>query len=386
MAEIPTQFLAEAQSKLSTEQRVALARKQGARGFGNDLAEPDRIALQHVLNAIAADAEIRVRQALAESLAENPLAAHDLVFKLAHDDDQVAAPLLQLSEILTPDDLVGIIRSQASAPKLGAIASRRQVPETVCEALVDHGDEHSAAVLLRNPGAAIPETALVTIVDRYGEQEEIQSGLVDRQSLPATVMEKVIALVSAELLTRIVDRHALPVSLAATIVGDTRNRAILGLASGLPADAMTALVAQVSAEGRLTPSLLLRSLCAGNIEFVIHVIAERTMGGVDRVRRRVAIALPEELAELWHQAGLPAAIMPAFDAAVSILSESQAEGAKWDTTYYRRRIMARIITQCDAMDVAFSDEDTALLIASLGGAARLEDFAATATTGQRPPG
>ena len=55
------------------------------------------------------DAEVRVREALAQNLKENPDLPHDVALSLAQDVDQVALPILQFSDVLTDDDLIEII-------------------------------------------------------------------------------------------------------------------------------------------------------------------------------------------------------------------------------------------------------------------------------------
>src|SRR5262245_9187293 len=103
--------------------------------------------MQHILRIVAQDVEIRVRQALAETLADKSNAPPDVVLALAKDDELVADPILRLSEILKPDDLVAIVQSQRNTKKMTAIAQRRNVAPSVCLAIVEHGDEKTAIEL-----------------------------------------------------------------------------------------------------------------------------------------------------------------------------------------------------------------------------------------------
>ena len=113
---------------LSVDQRVALARKPWVGAVGGTPMDADAHAQRLILLAIIQDAEDRVRQALAETLAENQDAPHDIILALANDTDLVAVPALSLSQVLTPDDLVGIIDGLASSGKMLAIAGRKEVP------------------------------------------------------------------------------------------------------------------------------------------------------------------------------------------------------------------------------------------------------------------
>lgn len=372
---VPLNDLAAAQAKIPLEQRLALARKPWLPAAPGGPPDADSIAHEVILKVIVRDAEARVRQALAETLAENPAAPRDVVLALAKDVDLVAAPVLLLSEVLTSDDLVNILDNLTTDVKMSAIARRATVQPKVCLALIERGNETTAELLLRNAGAEIPEPGLHRIVDRHGDREPVQNGLIDRVALPATIIERVVALVSVELLTRMIARHRLPANVAAKVVLETRDRATLGLASGLTADAMNKLVHQLFAEKRLTQSLLLRSLCTGNLEFVMHAIAARTMLSLDYVHRQFLDSVPDELETLWRRADLPAKLLPIAKSAIAVLLQTQADGAKWDATYLRRRITQRMITGADPLAIEFSAEDIEYLVTGAAdGGAGPQDF------------
>lgn len=359
---VPPDHIEAVRSTHSIEQRIIIARKEAARLMQDDLSEADCHLLRHVLHVIALDAEVRVRQALADTLADNPLAPHDIVLALAKDENLVASPLLRLSEVLTPGDLVALIESQITDAKMSAIADRNIVPAPVCLALVEHCSGDTVTRLLRNHGADIPERGLNRIVDRHGGREDVQVALINRDALPATVVERVVALVSAELLTRLVERHRLPIKAAAKVVLETRDRATFGLTPGLSCGTLTDLVEHLIAEHRLTYSLLLRSLCVGNIEIIIHAIAVRSRLSTAYVWSRLVQSSEEGLRDLWRGGDLPIKLLPLAKVATKVLVESERDGANWDVAHYRRRIVERIITE--DLDVEFDDDDIAYLEAT----------------------
>jgi uncharacterized protein (DUF2336 family) len=66
------------------------------------------LALQ-IFRIMVKDAEVRVRQALAENLKTSTLVSCDLAKALALDVDLVSLPVLEHSPVLTADDLVEVI-------------------------------------------------------------------------------------------------------------------------------------------------------------------------------------------------------------------------------------------------------------------------------------
>lgn len=371
--DVPPDHLMRTQGALSIEERIALARHEGL--CPPSTAEDDFLKRRHILHLIALDAEVRVRMALADSLAENLDAPHDLVLMLAQDVDLVASPLLRQSEVLTDEDLMAIIECQTSATKMADTAVRDTIGPVVCMVLIEKGDATVAELLLRNEGADIPEPGFLGIADRHGRLPGIQSGLVERSSLPPTVIEKVVALVSAELLNRLVERHDLPLAVASKLASTTRDRATLGLATGLSSDAMSKLVDQLSSERRLTHSLLLRSMCLGNFDLLIHAIAVRCALGVGYVRERLVNGPASKIDELWSRAALPPTLLPLAKSSVQILLETNSDGAKWDVDHYRGRVAERMLSQF-ADYPEFSEIDLSYIMAAAGShAGHPDDFA-----------
>ena len=374
VSRFPADYLSTAGLTLSVEERIKLARFAGAQ----KVVGPDEGMANYIIRIVALDAEVRVRQALAETLAENSAAPREIVHALVRDEELVAVPLLTVSEILTEGDLLQIIAEQISGAKLSAIARRREVSEAVCGALIEQGDEGAVAQLLRNDGARVSEPGLNRVIDRYGDREPIQAGLIDRRFLPPSVMERVVSLVSSELVSRLISRHDLPDTVAARLVTEARSHAVLGLTAGISSDALFDLIQQLAENGRLTRQLLLRSLCLGNLDFVMHVVAQRANLGVVYVRDRFSSRRIEDLRGLWMKARLFPEIFPVLKAAVAVLEDSVLDGGKWGILHFRSRIIERIVTGSDSVDGLWEDEEFAALMAASRQGSAEDDFAPTA--------
>ena len=101
-----------------------------AAAYGEGLNDGERQVAEEIFRLMMQDAEVRVRQALSESLKDNPIVPRDVALTLAADVADVALPILEYSSVLNDDDLVEIIRSQ-SADHQKAIAQRATVSEPV---------------------------------------------------------------------------------------------------------------------------------------------------------------------------------------------------------------------------------------------------------------
>lgn len=341
--------------------RADLAAKLG-RQFDGDLTEGERRLAEDIIRHMARDAVVRVRQSLAENLKANPNLPRDVALTLARDVEAVAIPILSVSQVLSDDDLLEVVRTGTDA-KHTAIAQRPTVGARVADALIETGSEGAVAALVANEGAQLGETSLGRVIDRFGASEAVQTPLVRRSRLPVTVAERLVAVVSEKLQQYLVAHHELSPKIAADAILQSRERATVTLFSGESDEAaLERLVAQLSANGRLTPSLIVRALCMGDIGFFEAALAH--LAGVPLTNARLLIhdAGRLGLKSVYDRAKLPPALLPACRIAIDVLKETPYDGEEHDRERHRRRMIERILTQYEDL----AADDLEYLLAKLG--------------------
>lgn len=349
----------------SVATRAGTAAKLAQRFNAADFTPAELKLAEDVFRIMARDAEVRVLEALAANLKHNPLLPRDVAVMLAKDVDSVALPVLSVSEVLLPEDLVEIVESQGSPQRLDAIAGRKQVDATVSAAIVNVGSESVVAKLLANPGADFTEPTLHTVVDKFGDSEAIQTPLVHRSVLPVTVAERLVTRVAEHLRAHLLSHHEISAELAIEIILQSRERATVGLAMGVDEAGLAALVSQLKANNRLTASLVLRTICMGNQRFFEHALAALTNVPVANARILIHDAGGRGLATTWTKAGLAVGLLPAVRAALDVVIQTEREGLDLDPERYARRIIERVLTQYEKFGVAFEDDDLEYLLAKL---------------------
>jgi uncharacterized protein (DUF2336 family) len=263
--------------------------------------------------------------------------------------------------VLTDTDLAEIIR-QGSAGKQEAIAGRDGVSEAVSDALIAHAGEPAVARLMANESAAIAEDSLDRAATRFAGSDAVKQAMVLRPSLPASVADRLVTMVSGEWQAQLVKRHALPAAAAADIVLASREQAILHLSAGASDAALSAMIGQMHRNGRLTPTLILRALCTGDIAFFEAAMAVR--GDVLLANAQLLIHDPSRkgLAALYRKADLPESLLGAVRAAVDVVDETGFDGNPRDLERFRARVIARVLTTAESVDA----EDADYLIDKLG--------------------
>ena len=344
------------------------------------LSNEERQLAEEILQLMAGDAEVRVRQALSSNLKDYPGLAHDIAHSLANDVASVSLPVLRYSSVLTDADLMEIVRTQGAAKQV-AVAQRGTVSEPVAEALVQTRDEDVVSALVSNQGAEISEDAMQKVLDEFGENERVNQPMARRTRLPVGVAERLVTLVSDTLKDHLLTHHQLPTEIATELVMQSRERATLGLL--LPdSDAMDVqrLVSQLHESGRLTPSIILRALCMGDLDFFEVSTAIRAQVPLGSARALIHDEGPLGLTAIIVRASLPEALCPAFRAAIEVIHENEYDGGAHDRERFRRRMIERILTHLEDPTSEIAAETADYLLTKLSQI----DRTILGDTGERP--
>lgn len=324
--------------------RAAIADKL-AREIDSPVLGEAELGIAHdILRVMAKDVEATVRSALSASLRAARRLPHDVAMRLANDVEAVALPILAESPVLTEGDLVELVGS-GSSPKQEAIARRTDVSEAVSDAVTRQGSEEAVAVLLANAKARVTEASLGIAVDRFADSDRVKTTMVHRAGLPVTIAERLVAIVSDNLQSYLVSHHDLPVELATDIVLQSRERATLAYTFGSDERELERLVRQMHRRKRLTPFLVLRAICVGDLAFFEMAMA--VMAGIPVANARTLIhdAGLKGLVSLYEQTGLPLRLLPAARVALGVVRGTELDGGERDKERYRSRVITRILTQ-----------------------------------------
>ena len=349
----------------SAETRCEAASKVAATYSTDELSEQERALAEDILRTLVHDMEVSVRESLAENLKSYKGLAHDIALELASDVDSVSLPVIRFSDVLTDDDLIEIVRTQG-VQKQTAVAQRSTVSERVSDALVDTGNEEVVETLVGNDGAAISTETFSRVLTDFRGNERIDRALVHRGSLPVEIAERLVSVVSDKLREELASRHELPESVASLLVVQARERATLGL---LADDAdivdVQTLVTQLHRNDRLTPSIILRAICLGDIEFFEVSLAVMAGLPLGSARSLIYDRGDRGLPAIMDRADVPSGMTPLFRAAIDVASETEYDGGEHDRERFRRRVLERILTVMEDPSTELGEENAEYLLERL---------------------
>jgi len=336
------------------------------------LTDAERQLARDIIAAFAHDAVVRVRQALSENLKDSPDIPHDLALKLAKDVAEVAAPMLASSTVLSEADLIEIVSAGSSAHQT-AIASRRDVPVELAGVLVEKGSEDAVSTLMKNDGAQVDEAHMEKALTRFEGSQKVADNLALRAKLPITITERLVAVVSDKIREHLVTHHEMPADLAADLLLQSREKALVGLMAENESVDLAALVRDLKTNGRLTPTLILRALCTGDIDFFEHAMAVLAGIPVQNAHRLINDPGRIGLKTLYDRCSLPPELFDMVRIAIDVVRETQYNGLPGDRQRFVESVIERTLT---AFDTIMEGEDIDWLIRKLSGSASARSQAA----------
>lgn len=343
------------------DNRSVAAKKVASAFSAENLTENEREIAEDIFRVMLNDAAVRVREALSDSLKDNPSVPHDVAVGLAKDVASVSMPMIERSVVLTDEDLVEIIQTQ-SCDAQKAVASRTTVSSRVADALVDTNDEMVVAALVANKGATLNEGTYERVLDEFNEIDAVKTPMAYRSDLPVAVSERLVTMVSEQLRNHIMTHHEISPATATDLLLESREKATVSLVVGGSKRTVQQLVDQLDANGRLTPTLMLRALCMGDTSFFETALAKRAKIPVNNAYQLVHDGGNMGLKRLFEVTDMPSQFLALARAALDVSAEMVETGGD-DRDTYKKLMIERVLTQVeDEVDT----ENLDYLIGKLG--------------------
>ena len=230
------------------------------------------LASEIMLNLIL-QAELDLREALAERLSVQANIPSEVVVYLANDVISVARPVLQHSPVLSDVDLVYIIASKGEE-YWESIAKRERMGTVVTDKLIDTGNPKTILNLIDNQRVVLQKSSLKKLIKVSLKSESLQAPLLRRPEIDSDLAVGLYTCASQNLRREISERFKLPpavieASLEALI--KELNQEAQG--SQKVTHEMEALAGRFSERGEISPDIMIKTLRRGQSSFFIALFA-----------------------------------------------------------------------------------------------------------------
>lgn len=319
----------------ATREEIYLAVASLYRIQGAGLNARERELMREILRRLTRDVEMAIRIALAQRLAEDTTAPHDLILLLVDDTIEVARPLILNSPLLTESDVLKLIADTGLAHQ-EAVAHRPNIGFAVTDALVKTGHDTVLFALVKNATARISSATFETLVEKSRALTGLQEPLTRRPDLPPKLATNMCEWVSDALKDYIKNHYAAqPKSLEAALT--EAKLAVKGepaRPSEVPADSAHKLVEKLAAGGQLKAGFLMRVLSQGQADLFDLAFARLMTMELATFRTAFYERGPRAVALACRAAGIDRSV---FTTVFNLSRQSRG--------------MATIVTACDAAAV-----------------------------------
>jgi uncharacterized protein (DUF2336 family) len=329
--------------RAGAETRAEVASALARAFLHSDLDPPLRAEAAAAMAALIDDPCAEVRRALSEAFSGARNAPRHLVVALANDEEQVAAPVLARSPLLTDAELVDCVATGGVVSQC-AIAHRPGLGAGPAAALAEIGRREAALALIGNMTARLTPGALRRLFTRFGDDAEIREALLAHSGLPASLRANIALLTTKALAVFVASAGWLDRNRADKIAREARDAALASIAADCEPRERAELVRTLRERGALTMALILRSLLEGERELASAALAE--LSGQTHARASAFARDPygQGFAALALKSGLPRHALPAFRAALSAI-EAHGAGARGGL---KPRLVEAAIAACEA--------------------------------------
>ena len=304
-----------------------------------------------ILRQLVHEAEIAVRQRMADRLARDRRAPRDLVLALARDDIMVARPVLAMSAALRDKDLIEIVRHRTKQHQL-AVAARQDLSKGVSAVIAETCDTDVVSELLKNPSARIAEATYAYIAERSQKETALQAPLLKREDLPGDVAARMYGWVASELRTVIEQKYKVAAHILDEPLFDSLNEVAGEHGPEVPWDeAERGLAEAIKAERLNDPMVLARLIRAGHVSLFEALFARYLNVGIRLARRILYQPDGRALAVACRAAGIERPVVEALLEAVPIHAELGGARRSDKETRETALDLFRRITHQESLDV-----------------------------------
>ena len=349
----------------SAENKAAATKKIGAFYNTPSISEHSRFLAEDIFRILVKDVEVKVREALSDSLKNCHNIPEDIVKKLINDTESVSLPFIRYYSDLTQEDIISILDAQ-NINKQKAVALRKNLSYDISQYIAEKCPEEVIGVLISNESANIKEKTYHTIVERFPESTNIKQNMVYRSELPVSVIEKIVHSLSEELLQRLILTHNLPNNIASDIVEQVKEKTTLKISEEYSSDKqIEELVHQLYTSNRLTPTLVVRSICMGDLKFFEYALVYLSNTPITEVRKILFNTnMDFMIRNLLRKAYIPKAMFPAVFSALKVVKDIRFDYKKNDRKDFAHKVIERILSYGSAGE-DLNEEDVNYLISKI---------------------
>ncbi|MGQ0484217.1 MAG: DUF2336 domain-containing protein [Hyphomicrobiales bacterium] len=331
-------------------ERLTLARQLSELLADPEAPETEKNQTVPAVLKLIADPAAEVRMALAGHLVRAEELPADIIFNIIASEDEIALPFLAATPALNDWHMMAILRV-GDPPRQVAVALRHDISAEAIEFAVKSARPAACLALFDNPAVKLDDRDYHTLYARFGQSPEVVERLLGRPDLPLDIRIMQAKRASNRMQQLMADRGWIPLNDAAELVADAEETAILRILVEADPEELARVVPFLVAKAMLTPSIVVRAACLGQMQVVERALAH--LAGLPATRARELMRGRGLLGfkSLHAKSGLPQSCFGILRAACDVTIDEAEEGIELDPEAFGRRLIETLMTRYEAMPV-----------------------------------
>lgn len=330
------------------EQRRMLAGQLAQFLAAADITAADRDAVTPVVLKLSVDPEESVRRCLADGLADVAGLNADILYSIIADEDDIALPFLGATPALGYWHMMAVLKV-GDAPRQATVAARTDISSEALAYIIKSASLEACLALFDNPVVVLGEADYHTLYERFGQAGDMVEALLARTDLPLDIRIQQTKRAASRMQQLMAERGWAPANDASQLIADAEEVALLRILVEANDAELARAVAFLVSKSMLTPSLIVRAACLGEMHVVERSLAHLASVPVQRARESMAGRGLGGFRSLHSKSGLPASCLGILQAACDVARDEREEGVTLDHQGFGRRLIEALMTRYEDM-------------------------------------
>jgi uncharacterized protein (DUF2336 family) len=328
------------------------ARQALARQLSSLIADPDTSTLERdqvipVLLKLSTDMDRKVRQVLADELSTIDNLHQDLIFSIIADEDEIALPFLAMTPALNPWHMQAILRI-GDEGRQKTVSARADISPDAVSFIVRAGSAIAVSALLRNKKAQLKPQDLHQIFARLGQSGDVVELLLLRDNLPLDIRITQAKRSAVRMRQLMAERGWMPANDANDLVADAEEGAVLQVLNQASDAERTYGIQFLASQNMLTPSLIVRAACLGDMQNVAAALGHLSGQQAERVYAIMQTRGGQGIRSLLNRSMLPTGCHAIMTCAADVSAQMREEDIVLDADNFGRRLLEVLMLQFGA--------------------------------------
>jgi uncharacterized protein (DUF2336 family) len=324
--------------------RLALARQLTSLVADPEASAVERDQVVPVILKLASDPERIVRETLADELSTIENLHQDIIFAVIADEDAIALPFLAATPSLNSWHMQAILRVGDDG-RQSTIAAREDISAEAAMFIVRAGTAAAVVSLMKNSKITLKVTDLQHIYNRLHNAGEVVDMLLARKDLPLDIRIVHARRSAVRMRQMMAERGWMPANDANDLVADAEEGAVLQVLKQSDAEDRARALQFLSAQNMLTPSLVVRAACLGDMEIVAVTVGHLSGYAPQRVLDLLMTRGGAGIRSMLNKSMLPQGCAAVIACACDVAAQARDEDIQLDPDNFGRRLLETLMLQ-----------------------------------------